>query len=208
MAPRAYPRAASGERSRSSARRARISATTRRTRRCCLAAGLGSPPRARWRSGSASGLQGRLGSSLERFEVAGPGFLNLFLADSWLLGALADVLAAGAPFGAGRRRGARARPGRVRLGQPHRADARRPRSQCRLRRRSRPRARISRSPRGARVLRQRRRLAGAQARRVGDRAGAGRARARGRLPRRLRRAARHLAGGGLRWIPPSWAAPP
>ncbi len=48
-----------------------------------------------------SALQDRLGSSLERFEVAGPGFLNLFLADSWLLGALADVLGAGEMFGAG-----------------------------------------------------------------------------------------------------------
>jgi arginyl-tRNA synthetase len=31
--------------------------------------------------------------------VAGPGFLNLFLADSWLVGALADVLAEGRLFG-------------------------------------------------------------------------------------------------------------
>ncbi|MGO8904119.1 MAG: arginine--tRNA ligase [Solirubrobacteraceae bacterium] len=65
-----------------------------------LAAGLDSSPRElAQRLGSA--LEGRLGSSLERFEVAGPGFLNLFLADSWLLGALADVLAAGSGFGAG-----------------------------------------------------------------------------------------------------------
>jgi arginyl-tRNA synthetase len=66
-----------------------------------LAAGLDSSPReVAERLGSA--LQVRLGSSLERFEVAGPGFLNLFLADSWLTGALADVLAAGERFGAGR----------------------------------------------------------------------------------------------------------
>ncbi len=65
-----------------------------------LAAGLGSPPRdVAQRLGSA--LQERLGSSLERFEVAGPGFLNLFLADSWLTGALADVLATAEEFGAG-----------------------------------------------------------------------------------------------------------
>src|SRR5271166_4947735 len=31
-------------------------------------------------------LKRRLGASLERFEVAGPGFLNLFLADPWLVG--------------------------------------------------------------------------------------------------------------------------
>src|SRR5271154_4281525 len=29
-------------------------------------------------------LQVRLGARLERFEVAGPGFLNLFVSDSWL----------------------------------------------------------------------------------------------------------------------------
>ncbi len=46
-------------------------------------------------------LERRLGAHLERFEVAGPGFLNLFLADQWLLGALAEVLAAGEAFGAG-----------------------------------------------------------------------------------------------------------
>ena len=69
-------------------------------RRCCWRPGS-APPRARSQSAWASALQRRLGASLERFEVAGPGFLNLFLADSWLLGALADVLAASAPFGAG-----------------------------------------------------------------------------------------------------------
>jgi arginyl-tRNA synthetase len=46
-------------------------------------------------------LERRLGASLERFEVAGPGFLNLFLADSWLLDSLAQVLGAGDSFGAG-----------------------------------------------------------------------------------------------------------
>jgi len=46
-------------------------------------------------------LQLRLGSELERFEVAGPGFLNLFLTDAWLRGALAAMLAAGERFGAG-----------------------------------------------------------------------------------------------------------
>ncbi len=66
-----------------------------------LAAGLGSSPReVAQLLGSA--LQERLGSSLARFEVAGPGFLNLFLADSWLIGALADVLAAEAPIAADR----------------------------------------------------------------------------------------------------------
>jgi arginyl-tRNA synthetase len=46
-------------------------------------------------------LTARLGEQLERFEVAGPGFLNLFLADGWHRAALAEVLAAGASFGRG-----------------------------------------------------------------------------------------------------------
>jgi arginyl-tRNA synthetase len=46
-------------------------------------------------------LHARLGEQLDRYEVAGPGFLNLFLADGWLTGALAQVLAAGEGFGAG-----------------------------------------------------------------------------------------------------------
>jgi arginyl-tRNA synthetase len=45
-------------------------------------------------------LKRRLGARLERFEVAGPGFLNLFLADRWLVGSLAEVLNAGETFGA------------------------------------------------------------------------------------------------------------
>jgi arginyl-tRNA synthetase len=65
-----------------------------------LAPAVGVPPRElAERLGSA--LQARLGASLERFEVAGPGFLNLFVSDSWLISALARVLAAGASFGAG-----------------------------------------------------------------------------------------------------------
>jgi arginyl-tRNA synthetase len=46
-------------------------------------------------------LQRRLGADLERFEVAGPGFVNLFVADSWLVAAHARALAAGDQFGAG-----------------------------------------------------------------------------------------------------------
>jgi arginyl-tRNA synthetase len=65
-----------------------------------LAAGLHASPR-EVAELLGSALQRRLGPSLERFEVAGPGFLNLFLADSWLVRALADVLVLEAPFGAG-----------------------------------------------------------------------------------------------------------
>jgi arginyl-tRNA synthetase len=46
-------------------------------------------------------LTAGLGASLERVEVAGPGFLNLFLSDAWYLEALGHVLAAGDRFGAG-----------------------------------------------------------------------------------------------------------
>jgi arginyl-tRNA synthetase len=42
-----------------------------------------------------------LGPSLERVEVAGPGFLNLFLSDAWCVQALGHVLAAGDGFGVG-----------------------------------------------------------------------------------------------------------
>ncbi len=42
-----------------------------------------------------------IGDGLERFEIAGPGFLNLFMTDAWHRRALAGVLAAGERFGAG-----------------------------------------------------------------------------------------------------------
>ena len=60
-------------------------------------------------------LRGRLGDRLERVEVAGPGFLNLFLADTWFRAALGDVVAAGDAFGAGSPERPRARARRVRL---------------------------------------------------------------------------------------------
>ena len=65
-----------------------------------LAPGLGEPPRAlAERLGRV--LERELGADLLRFEVAGPGFLNLYVADSWLSGALAAVLGAGESFGGG-----------------------------------------------------------------------------------------------------------
>jgi len=45
-------------------------------------------------------LEARLGGALDRTEVAGPGFLNLFVSDQWLTDALAGVIAAGERFGA------------------------------------------------------------------------------------------------------------
>jgi arginyl-tRNA synthetase len=63
-----------------------------------LAPAAGIPPRElAERLGDA--LAGRLGEQLQRFEVAGPGFLNLFLADGWHREALGEVLVAGEGFG-------------------------------------------------------------------------------------------------------------
>src|SRR4051794_24173973 len=59
-----------------------------------LAAPLGENPRdvaARL----AAVLEEQLGESVERIEVAGPGFVNLFLADGWYRGAMASLAAAG-----------------------------------------------------------------------------------------------------------------
>src|SRR4051794_3231583 len=65
-----------------------------------LAGAMGDHPRA-----VAERLRGeleadeRLAGRLERIEVAGPGFVNFFLADSWYLRALGDLLAAGEDLG-------------------------------------------------------------------------------------------------------------
>jgi arginyl-tRNA synthetase len=63
-----------------------------------LAPVLGEPPRAIAEK-LAETLAERLGDRLDRTEVAGPGFLNLFLADAWYRDALRDVLEAGDEFG-------------------------------------------------------------------------------------------------------------
>ncbi len=49
---------------------------------------------ARWLAGPGGGV-------CDRFEVAGPGFLNLFLTDSWYRGALDRLLAQGGDYGRG-----------------------------------------------------------------------------------------------------------
>jgi arginyl-tRNA synthetase len=65
-----------------------------------LAPALKSPPReVAERLGAA--LAERLGERLERVEVAGPGFLNVFLADAWYTAAAAHILAAGDDWGSG-----------------------------------------------------------------------------------------------------------
>jgi arginyl-tRNA synthetase len=65
-----------------------------------LAPALGAPPRevAERLSGALAEV---LGPALERTEVAGPGFLNMFLADDWYRGALELVLSAGEEYGGG-----------------------------------------------------------------------------------------------------------
>jgi arginyl-tRNA synthetase len=66
-----------------------------------LAPLLGEPPRVvAERLGEA--VADRLEGQLARVDVAGPGFLNLFLADPWYADALAGVIAAGETYGGGR----------------------------------------------------------------------------------------------------------
>jgi arginyl-tRNA synthetase len=65
-----------------------------------LAPALKSPPREVAERIGAE-LAGSLGPLLERTEVAGPGFLNLFLSDQWHRQALSEVLAGEARFGGG-----------------------------------------------------------------------------------------------------------
>ena len=65
-----------------------------------LAPSLGEPPRTvAERLGDMLG--DRLGDNVERVEIAGPGFLNLFMADSWYLDTLATLVEAGDRYGAG-----------------------------------------------------------------------------------------------------------
>jgi arginyl-tRNA synthetase len=65
-----------------------------------LAPKLGAPPReVAERLGEA--LQAEMGERLARVEVAGPGFLNVFLADGWYREALGHVLEAQGDFGGG-----------------------------------------------------------------------------------------------------------
>src|SRR4051812_33407430 len=47
-------------------------------------------------------VRGRLGGALERAEVAGPGFLNLFMSDEWYRAAVAAAVEAGDEYGGGR----------------------------------------------------------------------------------------------------------
>ena len=63
-----------------------------------LAPALGAPPREIAERLGAK-VSERLGDSVERVEVAGPGFLNLFLADAWYVNATRGVIEAGDDWG-------------------------------------------------------------------------------------------------------------
>jgi arginyl-tRNA synthetase len=63
-----------------------------------LAPTLGAPPR-EIAERLVGELESRLGERLDRVEVAGPGFLNLFLADDWYRRAAAELAAAGDELG-------------------------------------------------------------------------------------------------------------
>jgi arginyl-tRNA synthetase len=65
-----------------------------------LAPALKAPPR-EIAERLGEGLSARLGDQVERVEVAGPGFLNLFLSDAWYTGAAARILEADDGWGAG-----------------------------------------------------------------------------------------------------------
>jgi arginyl-tRNA synthetase len=65
-----------------------------------LAPELGEQPRViAERLGDALGS--RLGPAVDKVEIAGPGFLNLFMSDSWYLAAVAGLVAAGDRYGDG-----------------------------------------------------------------------------------------------------------
>ena len=65
-----------------------------------LAPSLGEPPRAVAEK-LGDRLGERLGETVERVEIAGPGFVNLFMADAWYLETLAALVEAGEGYGAG-----------------------------------------------------------------------------------------------------------
>ncbi|UJA20653.1 arginine--tRNA ligase [Thermoleophilia bacterium SCSIO 60948] len=63
-----------------------------------IAPGLGSAPREVAET-IAERLREQLGDTVERVEIAGPGFVNLFLADRWYRDGVAGVLEAGPDYG-------------------------------------------------------------------------------------------------------------
>ena len=130
-----------------------------------LAPALGAPPREIAERLGAK-VSERLGDSVDRVEVAGPGFLNLFLADAWYVNATRGVIEAGDDWGRDAPESAAERQRRVRLGQPDRPDDRRQRPPRRVRGCARAHARARRPLGQPRVLLQQRGRADRPARRV------------------------------------------
>jgi arginyl-tRNA synthetase len=64
-----------------------------------LAPALGAPPR-QIAERLGERVRERLGAAVDRVEVAGPGFLNVFLSDAWYAAAAGEMLAAGEAWGA------------------------------------------------------------------------------------------------------------
>ena len=89
-------------------------------------------------------LSARLGDAVERVEVAGPGFLNVFLADAWYSDAARQIVAAGADWGRGTPESAREGQRRVRVSEPDRPADRRQRPPRGVRRRARAAVRVLR----------------------------------------------------------------
>ncbi len=133
-----------------------------------------------------------LGDSIQRADVAGPGFLNLVMSDVWHRDRAGRDSGRRRPLRRRRCGSGRAHADRVRVRQPHRPAGRRQRSACGLRRCAGADPRASRTRGLARVLLQRRRRPDPAARRVSAGPGPRRGRAGGRI------------SGRTTW--PSWRA--
>ena len=125
-----------------------------------IARAVGAAPRA-----IAEAIVGSASDSpmLASVEVAGPGFINFVLADSWLTGQVDRMQHGAGPCRAAAGRW-RTRSDRVRKHQPDRPSYGRPRQDCRFRRRAGAIARGGRLRPAARVLRKRLRQPGQTAR--------------------------------------------
>ena len=144
---------------------------------------------------------------VSRTEIAGPGFINFWLAENQLADAVADDPRAGQGVRAQRRRRRPQGQPRVRLGESHRAAPRRSRPRRGAGRRDRVALRVDRARRHPRVLHQRRRRPDRPARRqpLGPRQAGGGPRRRDtrrRVPRRVpageRAAGARRRGGRVR----------